>query len=87
MFAYFTKMNGTNIITYTHDMARLYFDEDDCDRGSSGNSGSSDSSCSGDNEYLFNNKTIAYWTTYFPPEEIVVRYEDTQLSPPLFSYC
>jgi len=36
MFAYFTKMNGTNIITYTHDMARLYFDEDDCDSGSSG---------------------------------------------------
>ena len=24
MFAYFTNMNGTNIITYTHDMGRCY---------------------------------------------------------------
>ena len=41
MFAYFTNMNGTNIITYTHDMGRLYFDEDDCDSDSSDSSDSS----------------------------------------------
>jgi len=40
MFAYFTNMNGTNIITYTHNMARLYFDEDDCDSDSSDSSDS-----------------------------------------------
>ena len=56
MFAYFTKMNGTNIITYTHDMGRLYFDEDDCDCGSSD---SSYGSSYGSDEYLFNNQTIA----------------------------
>ena len=46
MFAYFTIMNGTNIITYMHDMGRLYFDEDedDCDRGSGDSSDSSDGS-------------------------------------------
>jgi hypothetical protein len=47
MFAYFTKMIGTNIITYTHDMARLYFDEDDCDCGSSDSIDSIESSTSG----------------------------------------
>lgn len=81
MFAYFTKMNGTNIITYTHDMARLYFDEDDCD------SGSGDSSCSGDNEYLFNNQTIssdiASGTSGY--EEMPPPFA-TQ-PPLLFSYC
>uniref|UniRef100_A0A6C0LAJ3 Uncharacterized protein n=1 Tax=viral metagenome TaxID=1070528 RepID=A0A6C0LAJ3_9ZZZZ len=68
MFAYFSKINGKDIITYTRDMVRLYFNEDDNDS---------------DDQYLFNNQTITYWTTNSPPEEIVVRYEDI---PPLFSY-
>jgi hypothetical protein len=68
MFAYFSKINGKDIITYTHDMVRLYFNEDDNDS---------------DDQYLFNNQTITYWTTILPPEEIVVRYEEM---PPLFSY-
>jgi hypothetical protein len=68
MFAYFSKINGKDIIAYTHDMVRLYFNEDDNDS---------------DDQYLFNNQTITYWTTNSPPEEIVVRYEDV---PPLFSY-
>ena len=76
MFAYFTKMNGTNIITYTHDMARLYFDEDDCDSGSSGS-----------DEYLFNNQTIssdiASGTSGY--EEMPPPFS-TQ-PPLLFSYC
>jgi hypothetical protein len=72
MFAYFSKINGKDIIAYTHDMVRLYFNEDD-----------NDSDINSDDQYLFNNQTIAYWTTNSPPEEIVVRYEDI---PPLFSY-
>lgn len=74
MFAYFSKINSKDIISYTHDMICLYFNENDGD-----DSGSSVD----DNEYLFNNQTIAYWTTNLPPEEIIVRYEDI---PPLFSY-
>ena len=80
MFAYFTKMNGTNIITYTHDMARLYFDEDDCDSGSGDGSGGGD-------EYLFNNQTIssdiASGTSGY--EEMPPPFS-TQ-PPLLFSYC
>ena len=80
MFAYFTKMNGTNIITYTHDMARLYFDEDDCDSGSGDGS-------SGSDEYLFNNQTIssdiASGTSGY--EEMPPPFS-TQ-PPLLFSYC
>jgi hypothetical protein len=74
MFAYFSKLNDNNIISYTHNMICLYFNENDGD-GSGSNVD--------DNEYLFNNQTITYWTTNSPPEEIVVRYEDM---PPLFSY-
>jgi hypothetical protein len=61
MFAYFSKINGKDIIAYTHDMVRLYFNEDDNDS---------------DDQYLFNNQTITYWMTNSPPEEIVVRYEE-----------
>ena len=78
MFAYFSKINSKDIISYTHNMVCLYFNEND---GSS--SGSSSGSNIDDNEYLFNNQTITYWTTNSPPEEIIVRYEDI---PPLFSY-
>ena len=73
-------MNGTNIITYTHDMARLYFDEDDCDSGNSDGSGGGD-------EYLFNNQTIssdiASGTSGY--EEMPPPFS-TQ-PPLLFSYC
>ena len=69
MFAYLSKINSKDIISYTHDIVSLYFNEDDSNIDN--------------DEYLFNNQTIAYWTTNLPPEEIVVRYEDI---PPLFSY-
>jgi hypothetical protein len=75
MFAYFTKMNGTNIITYTHDMARLYFDEDDFDSGSSGSSDGSGSSDS------IESSTSGY--EEMPPPFVT----QPSLIPPLFSYC
>jgi hypothetical protein len=74
MFAYFTKMNGTNIITYTHDMARLYFDEDDCDCDSSDSSGSSGSS---DGSGSIESSTSGY-------EEMPPPFATQPL---LFSYC
>ena len=63
MFAYFTKINGNDIITYTHDMIRLYYNEDDYN----------------DDEYLFNTQSIANWVneynvklvSFIPPDEIV----------------
>ena len=77
MFAYFTKINDKDIIDYTHNMVRLYLNEDDS-RDEDGN------------EYLFNTQTIANWAneynvklvSFIPQEEVVVK-EDI---PPLFSY-
>jgi len=74
MFAYFTKINDKDIIDYTHNMVRLYLNEDDS-RDEDGN------------EYLFNTQTIANWANEYNakimhPKEIVVS-EDV---PPLFSY-
>ena len=76
MFVYFTKMNSKDIITYTNDMVRLYFNEDDYN----------------DDEYLFNTQTIANWTneynvkfiSFIPPDEIIINNNDNII--PLFSY-
>lgn len=76
MFAYFTKMNNKDIITYTNDIARLYLNDDDYN----------------DDEYLFNIQTIANWAneynekliSFIPPDEIIVNNNDNII--PLFSY-
>jgi hypothetical protein len=81
MFAYFTKMIGTNIITYTHDMGRLYFDEDDCDCGSSGSSDGSGSSGSIESSDSIESSTSGY--EEMPPPFAT----QPSLIPPLFSYC
>lgn len=78
MFAYFTKMNSKDIITYTNDMVCLYFNEDDYN----------------DDEYLFNTQTIANWAneynvkliSFIPPDKIIVNDKDNDNIIPLFSY-
>jgi len=72
MFAYFSKMNNRGIVSL------LLLNNYDCDDGED---------CEGDDEYLFNNYTIARWAKEYNvmimhPYNIVVR-EDI---PPLFSY-
>lgn len=71
MFAYFSKMNNRGIVSL------LLLNNYDCDDGED---------CE-DDEYLFNNYTIARWAKEYNvmimhPYNIVVR-EDI---PPLFSY-
>jgi len=78
MFAYFSKMNNRGIVSL------LLLNNYDCDDGEDGEDCED---CEDDNEYLFNNYTIARWAKEYNfmimhPYNIVVR-EDI---PPLFSY-
>jgi hypothetical protein len=82
MFAYFTKINSINsinsnyIISYTHNMISLYFNEDDYN----------------DDEYLFNTQTIVNWAneynvkliSFIPDNEIIFNSNNDII--PLFSY-
>jgi hypothetical protein len=67
MFAYISKINNTDIIDYTHNIIRLYYNVDDN---------------TDDDEYLFNTQTIAKWgnpAKDSPDDDIVIR-EDIPLN-------
>ena len=67
MFAYISKINNNDIIDYTHNIIRLYYNVDDN---------------TDDDEYLFNTQTIAKWgnpAKGSQEDDIVVR-EDIPLN-------